>query len=372
MSELQIGLLAIGIAVVAGVFGYNKWQEAKLRRKTEAAFPGRTADVLLGDQAKAAGTPAPRGDTASDADADTAPLDQPERVEHMIGPATGPTVDPVVKVGRSPVLMDGVDYVVEIECVEPVRGDAVRAAAIGHFGGSRRAVNWEGFSIDTDAWEQGSDAGRYELLRVGLQLASRAGPAGESEVASFAAAAQAFAASIGGVADYPDVREGAAAAAALDRFCADVDVQIGFNIVRADGGTFPGTKIRTLAEAAGCTLDPDGRYRRRDDSGAELYALGDSTNVPFRSDAMREAAASGLTVTLDVPRAPDGAASYRRFLDFARQVEQTLGGTLVDDNRRPLVEPAFQQIAAQLDAVQKSMAAHGIRAGSPVALRVFA
>lgn len=367
MSELQLGLLAIGIAVVAGVFGYNKWQEAKLRRKTEAAFPGRAADVLLGDSAPAARAPAPLPEPVAEETEEEDARQMPERVEHTIGPA----VDPAVKLGRSPVLADGVDYVVEIECAEPVRGDAVRAAATGHFGGLRRAVNWEGFSTDTEAWEQGGETGRYELLRVGFQLASRGGAAGEAEIASFAAAAQAFAASLGGVADCPDVRDGAAAAVALDRFCADVDVQIGFNIVRTDGGTFPGTKIRTLAEAAGCTLDADGRYRRRDESGAELYALGDSGNVPFRSEAMRDVAASGLTVTLDLPRAPDGAAAFRRFLEFARQIETTLGGTLVDDNRRPLAEPAFEQIAAQLDAVQKSMAAQGIRPGTPVALRVF-
>jgi hypothetical protein len=367
MSELQLGLLAIGIAVVAGVFGYNKWQETKLRRKTEAAFPGRAADVLLGGGAQAGRAPAPRAEPDAAEPEDELPEQQPERVEHTIGPA----VDPAVKLGRSPVLAGGVDYVVEIEVAEPVPGDAVRAAAIGHFGGLRRAVNWEGFSADTQAWEQGSDTGRYELLRVGLQLASRGGAAGEAEIASFAAAAQEFAASLGGVAECPDVREGAAAAAALDRFCADVDVQIGFNIVRADGGTFPGTKIRTLAEAAGCTLDPDGRYRRRDESGAELYALSDLNNVPFRSEAMRDLAAAGLTVTLDLPRAPDGPPAFRRFLEFARQVETTLGGRLVDDNGRPLAEPAFQQIAAQLEAVQKSMSAQGVRAGSQVALRVF-
>ncbi|MCU0897455.1 MAG: cell division protein ZipA C-terminal FtsZ-binding domain-containing protein [Burkholderiales bacterium] len=367
MSELQLGLLAIGIAVVAGVFGYNKWQEGKLRRKTEAAFPGRSEDVLLGEDGAAERAPEIVAKAAPDEAEEDLPPPAPERVEHTIGPA----LDPAVKLGRSTVLAEGVDYVVDIECADTARGDAVRAAAIGHFGGSRRAVNWEGFNTDTEAWEQGADNGRYDLLRVGLQLASRGGAAGEGEIAAFAAAAQAFATSLGGVAECPDVREGASAAAALDRFCADVDVQIGFNILRADGGTFAGTKIRTLAEAAGCTLDPDGRYRRRDESGAELYALGNGDGAPFRGEAMRDLAAAGLAVTLDLPRAPDGPGAFRKFLEFARQIETTLGGTLVDDNRRPLAEPAFQQIAAQLEAVQKSMAAHGIRAGSPVALRVF-
>src|SRR5215510_9884931 len=47
MSDLQLSLLAIGVAVVVGVVAYNRWQEAKLRRRTEATFGSRHGDVLL-------------------------------------------------------------------------------------------------------------------------------------------------------------------------------------------------------------------------------------------------------------------------------------------------------------------------------------
>jgi len=48
MSDLQLGLLAIGVAVVVGVIAYNRWQEARVRRRTEGAFAARHDDVLLG------------------------------------------------------------------------------------------------------------------------------------------------------------------------------------------------------------------------------------------------------------------------------------------------------------------------------------
>ena len=35
MSELQLGLLGIGILVVVGVLAYNKLQERRLRREAE-------------------------------------------------------------------------------------------------------------------------------------------------------------------------------------------------------------------------------------------------------------------------------------------------------------------------------------------------
>ena len=49
MSELQIGLLAIGALVVAGVLGYNRIQERGAKRAAERAFRSGHADVLLVD-----------------------------------------------------------------------------------------------------------------------------------------------------------------------------------------------------------------------------------------------------------------------------------------------------------------------------------
>jgi FtsZ-interacting cell division protein ZipA len=47
MSDLQIGLLVVGVFVVAGVYLFGLWQERELRRKTEQAFAHEHEDVLL-------------------------------------------------------------------------------------------------------------------------------------------------------------------------------------------------------------------------------------------------------------------------------------------------------------------------------------
>jgi hypothetical protein len=46
-SELQIGLVALGIAAVVSIVAYNKWQERKHRRHAEQAFKSEHRDVLL-------------------------------------------------------------------------------------------------------------------------------------------------------------------------------------------------------------------------------------------------------------------------------------------------------------------------------------
>lgn len=369
MSDLQLGLLGIGVLIVAGVYAFNKWQEAQLEKRLRPPRPAAPPA-----QAGAVETPdAPAAATAASITAPSAAVEAgagaAERVEHVIG---GAAVDPAAKAAVPTVLVDGVDYVVEVETAEPVKGEQVRAGLATHLRDLHHPVHWEGLDLDLDDWTAGSDRGRYELLRVGLQLCSRGGPATAEEIASFAAGVQALAAALGGVAEAPDARQAAADAKALDRFCVDVDVQIGFNLMKTDGRTFPGTKIRTLAEAAGCTLDADGTYRRRDEDGAELFALANlDAGGRFRSETMRDLATRGLAVTLDVPRSPGGPNAFRRFLDFARQIAQTLDGVLVDDNRRPLSDAAFAQIGAQLESVHRAMVERGVTPGSRLALRLF-
>ena len=48
MSDLQLSLIGLGVALVAGVFAYNKWQERKHRKMAESVFRGNHPDVLLG------------------------------------------------------------------------------------------------------------------------------------------------------------------------------------------------------------------------------------------------------------------------------------------------------------------------------------
>lgn len=49
MVQLQESLIGLGIAVVAGVIGYNKWQEWRAKKSVEQAFSTAQDDVLMAD-----------------------------------------------------------------------------------------------------------------------------------------------------------------------------------------------------------------------------------------------------------------------------------------------------------------------------------
>jgi len=358
MSELQLGLIGIGAAVLVAVIAYNKWQESKLNRRGDEFFGSRHQDVLLAGDAADARTRR----TAGRADEQEAESD--DSVEHTLGDvdAAAPSES------AQPILDEAVDFIIDIECDEEVGGDAVASAIANHISPGSHPIYWEGLNSTSagEAWEPGEERGRYETIRLGLQLAARVGAASDLDLASFCAGAQEMAAELGGVAEFDDLDRGRARAEALDRFCADVDVQLRFNLT----GSLSSRRVCAFGEANGCVPEPDGRLHCRDDSGVELFALATSDGESF--DARSDAALKGVALLLDVPRAPAGPETFRRFVEFARRMARELGATLVDDNRKPLTDAGIASIGRELDAIHRRMAAYGIAAGSRLAQRLFA
>ncbi len=334
MSEFQIGLLSIGVLVVAGVLVYNRIQERSARRDAERAFrPGHEGreDVLLG------GAPSAREDSTA-----------PARAHAQADPV--PLAAPPAPADPDP----AVDYIVEFATEEPAAQSAVMEqwAAIGRRH-ARRALLASG--SDGRSW------------RAGLQLVSRDGAVGEADLIEFRSAVETLAASIGATVSAPEMRAAMEAARALDAFCADADIQV---VVHVQGGPFAGTRIRATAEAAGLALE-DGRFALRNDAGLLLYTLGARDATAFSAETMRDAAPAGLTLALDLARAPDTRRSFESMARLAHQLAAVLGGSMVDDNGNILDERAVAAIAQQLDAVSAQLAARGIPPGSAAALRLF-
>jgi ZipA-like protein with FtsZ-binding domain len=353
MSDLQLALLALGVAVVAAVLAYNKWQELQYRRHAEASFRSEREDVLM------------RGGAVADADPAAPVPAAAERIEPVLDPA------PSKAAASAPVVLsETLDYIVSIEAPDGLAGDTILAAVDGVRHRCSKSVHWEGFDESEARWHPlRADLG-YSAMRAGLQLVDRRGAATSGELDTFASGMREAAAALGARASVPDPRPALARATELDRFCSDVDIQIALNIVSA-GTAFPGAKIRSLAEAGGLALDPDGKFRRRDGLGRSLYELANREPVEFDAAALKGLTTRGLILQLDVPRAPGAERTFAQFSEFAQQLARALGAGIVDDNRRPLGAAAFDAIRAQLRGVYKSMEARGIEAGGALALRLF-
>ena len=355
MSEFQTGLLLIGALAVIGVFGYNKWQERRARRGADETFKSRHPDILM-DPAEAA------------------PRARPAMGEGRIEP--GFASRPPEVAARPPAdKSDGglpdprVDYIVDLAADHPIAVATLQElwAGAGHrFAGRASFAAW----ID-GRWSALPQSGRCEKLRAALQLVSRAGVVGEGELLEFRSAVETLAATMGVSVAAPEMREALESARELDGACAEADIQIAFHLVAAAGASFPGTKLRAAAEASGFTLDAQGRFELRDDSGRELYALADRGGGRFSPSTMKDAAPQALTLSMDVPRAPDTQRTFEAMVSFGSHLASLMSGTLVDDNDRPLDDRSVSAIEAQLNIVRRGLEARGVPPGSVLALRVF-
>jgi len=353
MSELQVGLLGVGAVVVAAVFLYNKWQERRYRREAEAGFASQREDVLMRS-----------GGGAGQGTALTSPGS--ERFEPVL---VSFEAEQEGAGASRPVLSEFLDFIVPIETPEEVSGSALIGAAAAELERCSKSICWEGFDETAASWELLDPDRSYSRLRSGLQLVDRRGVADEEELSEFGAAIERAAASVGALATVPDAASALAKARELDRFCGEVDIRVAVHIM-SDTAPLTGAQLAGLAEAAGFRLDePDGKFRLRDEAGRVICALANFEPTPLNVDGLSALSTRGVTLELDVPRAPHGA--FARFRDSARMFARELKARIVDDNREPLGPAAFEAIGTQLQVVHGSMEARGIAPGGALALRLF-
>ena len=303
MTELQMGLIALGGTAVVGVFAYNKWQEYRHRKLAEAVLKPQHEDVLLGGGKKAP-SPAPLAERhepdigeldaapagerlepvfgeaqfaepeddfdRADFEEPAAPVDSPFAADQIAEPVAKPApvaaVEEFSEFEAGPVpaeLLDPrLELVVAMDLVESVSVQQILRSQRDTLQRLSKPVHWVGFNERSREWVRlGPESElRVRRLRIGLQLVNRLGPVAEGDVVMFSHAMEALADELMAVADMPSGRV-LDQAAELDRFCAAVDLEIGINLV-SRGSAFSGTKIRALAEAAGMVLGIDGLFTR--------------------------------------------------------------------------------------------------------------
>jgi hypothetical protein len=363
VSDLQIALTVAGALVIACVIVYNRIQESRFRRRADASLGADRGDALL-DQTD--GGPVERIE----------PLLKAETVavEDVPAPVDPRTirVEPVGVPADSTRLTEGepspIDYPVQVVCGQAVAETALRQLleALGGLGRRTQVA-----ARVTGAWVVPAE-GHADVshLRVALQLADRRGHVTPDELNAFVGLVTQWARNVGASVEAPDPQRYLEAARELDRFCADVDVVVGLNVVAPNGAPFAGSKVLNLAQAAGMRLE-DGTFRLADASGSRIFCMESQQGEPLDPDRLAAAPMSGVTLLLDVPRLEHGLKAFDQMIDTGRHLASALGGTLVDDNRTPVTDAGLEQIRRQLRGIYAAMEAKGIHAGSGTALRLF-
>ena len=255
-----------------------------------------------------------------------------------------------------------------IALAQAVTGDSVKSLLVRAqtFG---KPVHFEGLD-DAGHWTEIAPAGHYRDLKSALQLADRRGPASTADVSRFIALIKQFATELSGTVQMEAEDSATIRATELDAFCAEVDVEIGVNLIASELA-FAGTKLRALAESSGMKLNADGVFHLVDEQGASLFTLGNSEPRPLLPEHVKNITTHGITLLLDVPRSAHGVKAFDQMLKLGRHIADSLGGDVVDDNRKPLTDAGAESIRGQLRMIYQQMDGYGIPPGSALALRLF-
>lgn len=395
LSTLQIGLIVAGVLLVIGVLAFNAWQERRARRRIEGAFrPGADAQMARGgarDDGRVEPTLGASGvgarTSAPGASPEGAPFeipmdevatlpadedDYPEDALPPAGPITRSAMADPQPAGTQPQPDPEIECVVTLQPVRPVFAGTLAAGLHARLG---KPLRWFGRRDASAPWQRltGDTPGELGEIAACLLLADRNGAATLAQIEAFHRVIGELAPSLPAAWSAAPPDDEAARAEALDRLCAELDMQIGLTIQRTDGGVISGTKLRGVAEAAGFRLAPSGRFECvQEETGAVLYTLQSLKGDVFTVDSLRIGSVAGIVLVLDVPRVADPPRAFDQLKLAAKRMAQTLGGELCDDNQRPLTDAALAAIRAQVVAASELLVRAQIEPGSPRARKLFA
>ena len=395
MTSLQLGLIAAGILLVVGVLIYNWLQERRVRRRIREAFaprdgagaatPGmppaggsRVEPTLSG--AAAVPENARRSDPVAEDDSGyEPPLDVQARIasdvasEEFAPPVPlHPAEDRNAAGGSHAPQPDP-----EIECIvdlQPSRPVAAGELAAGLHARLGQPLRWFGRRGPGLPWQllKSDTGGEFSEIAACLLLANRSGAATAPLLQAFVQAVSEIAATLPAAMHAPDIAAETARAEALDRICADLDVQIGVTLLKTDGAMIAGTRLRGVAEASGFRLASAGRFDWiQEDTGSVLYALQNYRSDPFTADTLRATSTPGAVFLLDVPQVAEPVRVFDQMKLAAKRMAHSLDAALVDDNRRPLDDAAFAAIREQVRSTAAALREVNIEPGSARALALF-
>ena len=256
LSTLQIGLLVIGALLVLAVWGYNIVQERRIRRRMENAFNTEPDPKL--EPAPAAAPPAPReriepgfaaGGAAFD---DDVPPATRISAPHAAAPephaaAEVSVADDAERLPHEPASADlpdsDIECVARLQAVQPIPG-VVLVDAVDYT--YPKPTRWVGRST-AGAWGPVRDSDSYTEVAACMVLADRNGALNADGYTRFRRVIEELARMLPAAFVMGERDEELKRAAELDAFCADMDIQIGLNLMRKDGGRCTGTRLRGVA-----------------------------------------------------------------------------------------------------------------------------
>ncbi len=397
MSDLQIGLLILGLFVIGSVIAFNWFQEKQFRRRAEQGFNRPEADALLGESQTGASQTgqSQTGQSQTKEPAEKAAVR--ERIDPHLGPgaedqplhdepdealqpptpgsAAPGSVPPAAATGSAAAANSlpeaAINYVAEIRAGEVLPASVIQSLAAG-LSATGRKYQLFGYDYNQRAWQPVTDADQwYTSAKIFVQLVDRGGAVTREQLEQVVALLREESQQVSAICEAPDIDEAMTRALSLDDFCLEVDIIVGLSVAARPGQVLHGTQLRALAESNGLKLDSSGVFLMPDGQGGSLFSMDNQESKPFRADELKNLTTRSVTFLLDVPRTSDGIKVFNKMVAVCKKFADSLDATLCDDNRTMLNDSGLEKIRNQLRTIYEAMEQRGIAAGSETARQLF-
>lgn len=343
MSDLQIGLILLGIVLILLVVLFNWWQDRRVRQKMQQQFPEREQDPLMNSgffKPQERREPGLGGALSAAAEGDEpAAADDAADDPGEVDPATEVVIDIVFAQPVDSVQLGGGLQSLVQQVHKPLRIFATSEAG-GHHAWLRPGV-------------------AYVSLQLAVALANRQGALSDIEWSRLWSVAQQLAGSFDGSVEAPEQAEVLRRAAELDAACAQLDAQVALTLALSQAR--PRAELARVLEDAGFNPQRD-----------QLLWLAEDGRPRFAAHFVEEEGGiARIDLLLDVPNSPADSQAFSRMAGVGRDLARRLGAALLDDLGQPVAEGAEAAIDKQLQALQDRLARAGFDVASERAARVF-
>ncbi|NYT65244.1 hypothetical protein H0A58_04585 [Alcaligenaceae bacterium] len=340
MSDLQIGLILLGLVLILVVLVFNWFQDRRIRRQMQEHFPETQHDPLMGN-AGAIGRREPGFGLPPDPVADPAAPDDDAEVD----PAT--------------------EVVIDIAFAQPVPTAHLQAALqqVYKVGAKPVRVFME--------CEGGGHRARlrpneqYASVQLAVLLANRSGALTDIEWSQLWGVAQDLAERFDGSLEGPEQELVLQRAHELDAIFAQLDAQVGLTLRM--NGTLPVDQVVATMQEVGF-LPYDTQLGWMSDTGLPRFTVL-FDGVPARE--VQSAGVDRIDFLLDLPNSPPDEQAFSRMACVGRDLAARLDAILLDDQGRPLPEGADHAIDQQLFDLYTRLEQAGFQAGTERTIRVF-
>jgi len=344
MSDLQIGLILLGVVLILLVLVFNWWQDRRVRRQMQEQFPEREDDPLLGP----------------------APTMAPARREPGLGPSVAAAPETPVDNDDDPAEVDPTtEVVIDISFAQAVPSEQLRAATHGIRRAGAKPVRMFAEKEGGGHRARLRPNENYVSMQLAVLLANRSGALTEIEWSELWSIAQGIAEHFDGSLEGPEQNEVVERAQRLDAVCAELDAMVGLAL-QLPGALSVNEVSRALEEAG--FLRHGEQLAWMSEQGIPRFTALFNGRLPGE---VQSAGVDRVELVLDLPNSPADDQAFSRMASVGRHLAANLDAQLLDDQGRPVADGADQAIDQQLHERYQQLQDAGFVAGEFRTARLF-